>query len=723
MGKKIFIVSLVLLLIISMVIVPIKLESSERDKGSEEIVKKSSISTGTYDDYEEISPFEIHNNSQFHEKAFQENWVGSGTKNDPYIIEGYEVGGYSSFAGIFIENTTVYFEIRECDFRSVNPNPFPGNTGLALDDVKNAFIHNNIFKNNPIGISLFGDNEITIKNNKFSSYDHDVRFYQATNVTLINNSMDKGLEFFGSKKKYWNTHEIDTSNRIGDDPIIYWKDRKGEVVPEEAGQVILANTTGVTVEDLNISEVTDGILVGFSENCVFRNNTVSPGDTGLVLLNSSSNLVTKNSFLDGHSTGISMFGSDDNEIIENDILRIVNRGLILYSCDGNRFEDNRLTSDYCDFVMEGSEENVFFNNSFGREKPPYYINQFKIRKGSVNNLFYNNKFLAREEYGANVEGENEWDAGDPAEGGEGGNYWSGYEGEDRGDGVSDEPFVMNSDNQDNYPWMRKEMKLLYNLTVNTEGKGYVDKEPEGERYFEGTEVVLKAVADKDWHFVNWTGDVDDLEEEETTIILDENKEITAHFEEGPENHSLTVNTEGEGSVDIEPDKTEYVNGSTVNLTAVAEEGWHFVGWSGDVVGEEKKIMLTMDDDKNITARFEKVPASVFRVDDFNIFVDGMEITVTIDLKNIGDAEGTIDLMISGEVVKSVTLESGEERAINYNHGFDEEGEYTVEVGDETKTVKVDDGKGSSRFTSILLLSLVLIIVLAGMVYYWVRVSE
>jgi uncharacterized repeat protein (TIGR02543 family) len=66
---------------------------------------------------------------------------------------------------------------------------------------------------------------------------------------------------------------------------------------------------------------------------------------------------------------------------------------------------------------------------------------------------------------------------------------------------------------------------------------------------------------------------------------------------------LTINIMGGGSVIKSPNKVFYNYGETVQLTAVANPGWTFSSWSGDLSGPTNPINITMDGDKNVTAKF------------------------------------------------------------------------------------------------------------------------
>ncbi len=67
--------------------------------------------------------------------------------------------------------------------------------------------------------------------------------------------------------------------------------------------------------------------------------------------------------------------------------------------------------------------------------------------------------------------------------------------------------------------------------------------------------------------------------------------------------TTTVSPAGSGSVTKNPNKTNYTNGETVTLTAVAASGYQFDHWSGSLTGTTNPVAVTMDADKAITANF------------------------------------------------------------------------------------------------------------------------
>ena len=155
----------------------------------------------------------------------------------------------------------------------------------------------------------------------------------------------------------------------------------------------------------------------------------------------------------------------------------------------------------------------------------------------------------------------------------------------------------------------------YVLTVNKQGEGEVTEEivntGKTTEYASGTTVKLTAVADEGWAFTGWTGDIGEIEPTLNPIelIITDSKTVTATFE--IKKYALTVNIEGEGQVTEEivntSKATDYDSGTTVKLTAVADEGWAFTGWTGDI-GEIdptlNPIELIITNSKTVTATFE-----------------------------------------------------------------------------------------------------------------------
>ncbi len=75
---------------------------------------------------------------------------------------------------------------------------------------------------------------------------------------------------------------------------------------------------------------------------------------------------------------------------------------------------------------------------------------------------------------------------------------------------------------------------------------------------------------------------------------------------GNDGHMLTIVSEGLGTVSRNPVATRYSQGSEVTLTAVANDGWTFYGWSGEGInGSIPTLNLTINSDTFLSALFAR----------------------------------------------------------------------------------------------------------------------
>jgi len=143
------------------------------------------------------------------------------------------------------------------------------------------------------------------------------------------------------------------------------------------------------------------------------------------------------------------------------------------------------------------------------------------------------------------------------------------------------------------------------LTINVVGQGNVT--PSSGVQQRGSAVPLSATPAGGWAFSSWTGDTSGSNPS-TQVTMDGNKKVTATFTQIPPNqHALTVNTSGQGSVTLDPAGGVYNEGTTVTLTANPASGWEFSGWSGALTGSTNPTTVAMDADKSVTATFTEIP--------------------------------------------------------------------------------------------------------------------
>jgi len=159
-------------------------------------------------------------------------------------------------------------------------------------------------------------------------------------------------------------------------------------------------------------------------------------------------------------------------------------------------------------------------------------------------------------------------------------------------------------------------QITYTLTVGVSptdsGMVTLEPSPPAEGYAVGTEVALTAVASEGYEFDHWSG-VLSGSENPTSIAIDSDKEVTAHFSQITYTLSVGVSPTDIGTVTLEPSPPAggYVVGTEVTLTATAGEGYEFDHWNGALSGSENPIIITMDSEKEVTAHFTELTSSYF----------------------------------------------------------------------------------------------------------------
>jgi hypothetical protein len=137
--------------------------------------------------------------------------------------------------------------------------------------------------------------------------------------------------------------------------------------------------------------------------------------------------------------------------------------------------------------------------------------------------------------------------------------------------------------------------------------------PSSGEFEEGQTVDITADPADGFRFQRWEGT--GKTGREITITIEENTELTAVFTRIQEELETTV--DGEGSIEervAEPPKqSDFDQGALVELTARPDEGWIFSEWQGDLTGSQNPDSLRMDEDKSVTAVFERR--------DFDVSVD------------------------------------------------------------------------------------------------------
>ena len=144
------------------------------------------------------------------------------------------------------------------------------------------------------------------------------------------------------------------------------------------------------------------------------------------------------------------------------------------------------------------------------------------------------------------------------------------------------------------------------INVAVVGTGTVTKQPDKTTYLCGDEVVLSASTVPGWSFAGYSGDFTG-QSPLASVIIDAPKNVIATFTQDQYLLNVVIDNDGIGgeqnAVVKSPDQATYVYGDVVQLTAVPQPGWAFVGWSGAVNSTSPTVSVTMLKTETVTANF------------------------------------------------------------------------------------------------------------------------
>lgn len=340
------------------------------------------------------SPIRIIGNDQFTE----ENGVtsGSGTVDDPYIIENWViVSDGSASQGIFINNTDVYFIIRNCTISGFH-HPDEYRQGIELSEVVHGKIESTIISECQTGISIRYSKENIISNcscfNYSALYGYGIGIFLSNNITIIScrcynmytgidiskssditikktkcfNNTNNGLDSFAVEPTSMRFFIENCTFQNNNDCGIYLIDRA-----QHPSYFTIRNCSFISNEiGMNLLRLCNNLI----ENCVFYNNSI-----GLSLDHQAKDNIIRNcSFLSQTSYGMLIQGAfivlhfaPNNEVSYCDFFDNV-IGLLLLMTRGNKIHhcsivNNSYMGICSTYSIAQIHSNNFVNN--GRDYP------------------------------------------------------------------------------------------------------------------------------------------------------------------------------------------------------------------------------------------------------------------------------------------------------------------------------------------------------------------
>ena len=197
----------------------------------------------------------------------------------------------------------------------------PSDAGcVLLYNCTNILVNHCTLSNNIEGILVVTSNSTTISENAIASnsYGIYIAFYSYYNsltrndlagniygvflgmlsryTTMRSNSIGGGLMNFGMDPSFYLNrlfemtndmdktdlaNDIDSSNTVDGKPMVYWFNEHDRQVPVNAGFVMLINCSGISIEDLNLTNNLENIVIFASNDTLIRNNRVANSVYGI----------------------------------------------------------------------------------------------------------------------------------------------------------------------------------------------------------------------------------------------------------------------------------------------------------------------------------------------------------------------------------------------------------------------------------------------------------
>jgi len=237
-----------------------------------------------------------------------------------------------------------------------------------------------------------------------------------------------------------------------------------------SASILLNETTNCVIENVETtnSDPCGITLINSSHNKISRSKSFN-NTWGLLLVNSNENVIVEN-MISGNSYGIGLGGpegSNNNLLADNTISDNIYHGIDIFGLD-NQVSSNQILNNRNGVLLDMANDTLIVGNDIsnhsqngvylirGSEGNTVIENTIQFNSFGVflsmdagnNNVFYHNNIITNTIQIVSFNSPNTWDNGSK------GNYWSDYNGTDLdGDGIGDTPYVIDENNQDDFPLM------------------------------------------------------------------------------------------------------------------------------------------------------------------------------------------------------------------------------------------------------------------------------
>jgi parallel beta-helix repeat protein len=297
--------------------------------------------------------------------------------------------------------------------------------GIYVNSSSNNYVHGNNITENTVGIGLENaSNNLVSANNVTDTGGGGIGLSGSSNNIISANSVANngysGIALFSSTNNTISGNNLTANGNFG---------------------ILLMQSSGNSLFANNVANSQDyyGVWLDYSSNNIVSGNNLNNNQFGVHCNFESLNNVISANKIANNSWGVLLgYSSPSNTVTANTLSNNV-VGIDLFSSDNIISKNNVTNNEYAIAAIGSSNNSISANNITNNSNYGVWLD-------SSSNNTVNNAIQV-----FSVNSTNTWDDGYPS----GGNYWSDYSGIDANyDGIGDTPYIIDANNQDNYPLMK-----------------------------------------------------------------------------------------------------------------------------------------------------------------------------------------------------------------------------------------------------------------------------
>ncbi len=241
---------------------------------------------------------------------------GSGTVEDPYVIEGYDITT-TDIWGIYIRDTTKHFIVRDCYIEAEYHSIYI----MDVADGTVTIINNTCNNNDGSSILLWHSVSSTVTNNTCTNNDYGILLSSSGSSTVTNNTCTNNIHagiYLMDSVSSTVTNNTCSNNPFGDGILLSYS---GSSTVEnnmcnnnQYGIYISSSDSSTVVKNTCSNNYYKGIQVSLSAFCVITYNLIQENEEYGVYVSfiSDNNLIHHNTFIDNNLGGTSQAYDDDS---------------------------------------------------------------------------------------------------------------------------------------------------------------------------------------------------------------------------------------------------------------------------------------------------------------------------------------------------------------------------------------------------------------------------